>query len=296
MPAVAVIGLGAMGLPMAVRLIQAGFDVGGFDIGTAQLERFAAAGGRAATSPAEAARGASAIVIMTATGAQAEAALFGEGGAAATATSGALVLMCCTQSPASAKATGERCAAAGLVALDAPVSGGVAGAEAGKLTFMLSGSEAALARAKPLLDHLAGRIYDVGREVGLGATLKTINQLMAGTHIVIAAEALALAAKAGLDPTMAKDALMSGAAGSWMLGNRGPRMLELDPEVASAVEIFVKDLGLVEDLARSLRQPVPLAAAALQQFLAASGMGHGRADDSQVVRVYETVSGARVRR
>jgi 3-hydroxyisobutyrate dehydrogenase len=293
---VAVLGLGAMGLPMAKRLVGAGFEVRGFDVAEAPLEKVVAAGGHRAGSPAEAANGAHALLVMTATGAQAEAALFGPEGAAAFAHAGAVVVLCCTQSPASTKALAEKIEAAGLLALDAPVSGGVPGAAAGRLTVMASGSEGAFAAAKPLLDRLAGRVYDLGREPGLGSTMKTVNQLVAGAHIAVAAEALALAARAGVDPALAKDVLMAGAGGSWILGNRGPRMLEREPEVHSAVEIFVKDLGLVDDLARSLRQPAPLAAAALQMFLAASAMGNGRADDSQVVRVYETLSGASVRR
>lgn len=291
----AFIGLGAMGLPMARRLVNAGFDVHGCDIAPGPLNALKSAGGQASTSPAEAARGASAVFVMTATGAQAERVLFGDEGAAATASTGAIFILQCTQSAAMARQLGGRLAALGHHVLDAPVSGGAVGAEAGTLTVMASGSEAAFAAAAPFLKPLAGTVYDVGRELGLGSTVKTINQLLAGVHIAVGAEAMALGAKAGIEPRLLLDILMSGAAGSWMLGNRGPRMLETEPAVTSAVDIFVKDLGLVDDLARSLSQPAPLASTALQQFIAASAMGDGRRDDSQVVRLYEVTGATQVR-
>lgn len=194
-----------------------------------------------------------------------------------------------------AQALARKAQALGLLVLDAPVSGGAVGAQAGTLTIMASGSEAAFAAARPFLVPLAKTIYDVGRDIGLGSTVKTINQLLAGVHIAVGAEALAMGAKAGIDPQLLLEILMSGAAGSWMLGNRGPRMLEETPHVTSAVDIFVKDLGLVDDLSRHLRQPAPIAMAAFQQFLAACAMGHGREDDSQVVRLYEKTGATTVR-
>lgn len=292
---VAFIGLGAMGLPMAKRLAGAGFDLRGFDLAKEPLEKLRQAGGYAATSPADAAERADAVLVMTATGAQADLVLFGEKGAAAAAKPGAVIVMHCTQSREMALQSGKRVEAMGLLALDAPVSGGVVGAESGQLTIMASGSENAFAAAAPLLQKLAKTVYDIGRDLGLGSTVKTINQLLAGVHIAVGAEALALGAKAGIAPKLLLEILMSGAAASWMLGNRGSRMLEAEPKIASAVDIFVKDLGLVDDLARGLRQPVPISAAALQQFLSASAMGHGWRDDSQVIRIYETLGGVKLR-
>lgn len=292
---VAFIGLGAMGLPMAKRLMGAGFDVHGCDIAPGPLDALKSAGGQASTNPAEALRGASAVFVMTATGAQAQTVLFGAGEAASAATRGAIFILQCTQSAAMARDLGARLEALGHHVLDAPVSGGAVGAEAGALTVMASGSEAAFAAAAPLLRPLAKTVYNIGRELGLGSTVKTINQLLAGVHIAVGAEAMALGAKAGIEPKLLLDILMSGAAGSWMLGNRGPRMLEDEPAVTSAVDIFVKDLGLVDDLARGLRQPAPIAMAALQQFIAASAMGDGRQDDSQLVRLYEVTGATHVR-
>ena len=146
---------------------------------------------------------------------------------------------------------------------------------------------------KPLLQVLGDKLFHVGEEPGQGAMVKTVNQLLAGVHIAAAAEAFSLAARAGLDPAVLLEILSGSAASSWMLKDRGPRMLEEHPPVASAVDIFVKDLGLVLDAGRSSKAALPLAAAAHQMFLAASGLGHGAADDSQVLRAYEALSKSR---
>jgi 3-hydroxyisobutyrate dehydrogenase len=121
--------------------------------------------------------------------------------------------------------------------------------------------------------------------------VKTVNQLLCGVHIAAAAEALALAQKAGVDPALCLHIVGGSAAASWMLNNRGPRMLEDDPDVVSAVDIFVKDLGLVLDTGRTTKSALPLAAAAHQLFLAASANGLGAKDDSQVVRLYRRLAG-----
>lgn len=284
---VAVVGLGAMGLPMAARLASGGFAVRGFDLREAARAALAEAGGEAAASAAEAAEGADALILMVVNAAQAEAAL-------ATALDplapDALVLLMATCAPADAARIGARVAASGRAFLDAPVSGGVKGAQGGTLTVMAAGEGAAFARALPLLDRLGDKIFHVGERAGQGAMVKTVNQLLCGVHIAACAEALSLGEKAGLDRGQLLEILSGSAASSWMLRDRGPRMLEDDPAVASAVDIFVKDLGLVADAGREARAALPLAAAALQMFLAASGQGHGGADDSQVLRAYRALN------
>jgi 3-hydroxyisobutyrate dehydrogenase len=179
----------------------------------------------------------------------------------------------------------------GLAMLDAPVSGGIKGAQAGTLTVMCSGSEAAIARAQPVLQAVGQRIFDVGREAGLGSTAKMVNQLLCGVHIAAAAEAMHVAERAGLSLATMHGIISVSAGNSWMWGDRGPRMMQDDPPVTSAVDIFVKDLGIVLDQGRLARQGLPLSAAAMQMFLAASGLGHGGADDSQVIRAYRALNG-----
>jgi L-threonate 2-dehydrogenase len=284
------IGLGAMGAPMALNLVKAGHAVCGFDVRDAATQALAAAGGSAAPSAAEAARDADLLGLMVVSGEQAESVLF-DGGAAQALPRGAVVVAGCTQAPALARRTAERLAAMGLAMLDAPVSGGIKGATGGSLTIMVSGDAAVLARARPVLDAVGQKIFDVGREAGLGSTAKMINQLLCGVHIAAAAEAMHVAERAGVSLATMHEIISVSAGNSWMFGDRVPRMMQDEPPVTSAVDIFVKDLGIVLDQGKLMRQGLPLASAAMQMFLAASGLGHGRCDDSQVIRAYRALNG-----
>jgi 3-hydroxyisobutyrate dehydrogenase len=156
---------------------------------------------------------------------------------------------------------------------------------------MVGAPDEAFAATRALLGAMGDKIFHVGQEPGQGAAMKTVNQLLCGVHIASAAEGLALAQKAGIAPALALEILSGSAASSWMLKNRGPRMLEDDPQVTSAVDIFVKDLGIVLDAGRAGKAALPLAAAAHQLFLAASARGLGTADDSQVIEVYRALMG-----
>jgi 3-hydroxyisobutyrate dehydrogenase len=156
---------------------------------------------------------------------------------------------------------------------------------------MAAAPAALLERARPAFAALGDKIFHVGERPGQGAAVKSVNQLLCGVHIVAAAEALALAARMGVDPEVALRILSGSSAASWMLNDRGPRMLEGEPELTSAIDIFVKDLGIVMEAGREAKAPLPLAAAAHQLFLATSGRGDGGADDSQVIRTYRAMTG-----
>jgi putative dehydrogenase len=171
------------------------------------------------------------------------------------------------------------------------MSGGAQRAAEGALTFLASGSEAAFAAARPALSAMAGTVYELGPEPGQGAAFKMINQLLAGVHIAAASEAIAFAARQGLDIRKVYEVITASAGNSWMFENRVPHVLDGDYTPRSAVEIFVKDLGIVQDMARGARFPVPMAAAALQMFLMTAGAGMGRDDDASVARLYAQVSG-----
>jgi putative dehydrogenase len=281
------IGLGAMGQNAARRLLLAGHKVQGFDLRAASLDSFAKAGGTPVTSAVLASVDALATVIFVVNAQQAESALFGDNGLAAHAPSGHLVISCVTMSAADARRLAQRCAAHGLVYVDAPVSGGVVGAENGTLSIMASGPAEALEACAPVFEAMGSRILKVGEQPGQGATFKTINQLLCGVHLAAAGEAMAMAARAGLDPQQVFDLVSQSAAASWMLNDRGPAMVARSyTPVRSAVDIFVKDLGLVVDLARDLRFPATISAAALQSFLGASGAGLGAQDDAAVTEFY----------
>lgn len=287
---IAFIGLGAMGRPMARRLVEHQFRVQGFDLSAEALAVHTANGGIACGSAIEAAKGAEALVLMVVNAAQARAALVASGALEALKPD-ALVILMATCSPADAREIGGMVSKSGRRFLDAPVSGGVVGAEAGTLTIMAGGVKTVFEAAKPYLSALGDKLYHVGENTGDGAMVKTINQLLCGVHIAVAAEAFAFAEKAGLDTGLLLQILGQSAAASWMVNNRGPRMLETEPEVTSAVDIFVKDLGLVLDAGRTAKVALPIAALAHQMFLAASGAGHGPADDSQVIRAYRALNG-----
>jgi putative dehydrogenase len=178
-----------------------------------------------------------------------------------------------------------------MVMLDTPVSGGQVAARGGSLTVMASGPEAGFTKAAPVLDAIAGKVWRLGDAVGVGSTVKMVNQLLAGVHIATAAEAMALGIRAGADPQTLFEVISSSAGSSWMWQNRMPHVLAGDDTPLSAVNIFVKDLGIVLDQARALTFPLPMASAAHQLFLAAAAAGHGGRDDAFVIRVWEALTG-----
>jgi 3-hydroxyisobutyrate dehydrogenase len=287
---VAFVGLGAMGLPMAMNLLARGFTVTGYDLSARAIDALEGAGGARAGTAAEAASSADVLVLMVVNAAQADAVLFA-GGALDVLPSDGVVALMATCPPASVQVIEERVRKAGRRLIDAPVSGGTAGAKAATLTIMAAGSRDAFDAVKPVFDALGDKVFHVGERPGQGAMVKTVNQLLCGVHIAVVAEAFALAAKVGVDLNILLEIMSGSAASSWMLKDRGPRMLEADPEVTSAVDIFVKDLGIVLNAGRDTKAALPLAAAAHQMFLATSGRGDGAADDSQVIRTYFALNG-----
>jgi 3-hydroxyisobutyrate dehydrogenase len=194
-------------------------------------------------------------------------------------------------SPAQARALEARLAQSGHALLDAPVTGGVGGADAGTLTFIVSGAPAALAAARPAMEVMGAKIAVCGEQAGAGSTVKMINQMMCGILVAATAEGIALAAKSGADPKIVYDVIKDGAARSFVWQDRVPDILARDYSPKGVVEIFTKDLGIVLDGAKDVNFPAPLTAAAMQQFLAAASMGHLRDSDAAVVKVYEVLAG-----
>jgi putative dehydrogenase len=289
MQTLAFVGLGAMGLPMARNLIRAGFALRGYDARTEALDELRAAGGAACASATEAAQGTDALVLMVVNAAQADTVLFTDGALDALAP-GALVLLMSTCPPVAVAAIGARVGERGHRFLDAPVSGGTVGAAAASLSIMVAGAPGDFEAAAPILNAVGEKIFHVGEHFGQGAAVKAVNQLLCGVHLAVAGEALSFARQIGVDPAVALEIVAGSAASSWMLRDRGPRMLQDQPEVTSAVDIFVKDLGIVLAAGSDGKVALPLAAAAHQMFLAVSGQGLGAKDDSQVIRAYEALS------
>ncbi|WP_072314737.1 NAD(P)-dependent oxidoreductase [Agrococcus sp. Marseille-P2731] len=285
---VAVIGLGAMGLPMAARLAER-FEVRGFDIADQRLALADQHGVAPAASAVEAVSGAQAVIVAVRTGEQLRELLFGEAGLAEHLDEGAVVILTSTVGTDGIAELAERLAESGASLVDAPLSGGPVRAGQGDLLIVVGAAPAALAVAQPVLEQLASTLTVVGDKPGDGQALKTVNQLLCGVHIAAAAEALALADALGLDRERTLEALSAGAAGSFMLANRGPRALQAydegGAEVLSRLDIFVKDLGIVGAAARAQHLAVPVAAAAEQLFLLGEAQGLGALDDSAVIRV-----------
>lgn len=294
-PVVGFVGLGAMGMGMAHTLVKAGFRVQGYDINPAAIGTFADAGGTGVSSVAEAAEGADVLVIVVVNAQQAEEVLFGAGAAEALPP-GSVVILSSTVKPAFARHTAQRLYALNREMLDAPVSGGVGKAAEGSLTIMASGHAVAFDKADPVLAAMAAQVYRVGDECGPGSTVKMVNQLLAGVHIAAAAEAMAFGVKAGMDPRVLYTIISNSAGASWMFQNRVPHMLAGDFTPLSAVEIFVKDLGIVLETGQETRFPLPLSATAHQLFLAAAAAGLGHEDDAAVVKVFEQVAQISVRK
>lgn len=284
---VAVLGLGAMGLPMASRLAT-GLTVHGFDIAPARLSLAQERGVKPFPSAREAVAEADAVLLAVRDQYQLDDVLFGDAGIAPALRPGSVVILTSTVGTAGVRPVAERLAESGIDLVDAPLSGGPARAGEGDLLIVVGASPTAREKAAPVLELLASTLTVVGDNAGDGQALKTVNQLLCGVHIAAAGEALALADALGLDPAKTLDALMGGAAASFMLGNRGPRMLQAydedGAEVLSALDIFVKDMGIVGDAARRLGLPTPVAAAAEQLYLSGKAQGLGSRDDSSVIR------------
>lgn len=287
---IGLIGLGAMGKGMAASLRRAGFLVHVVDVRPEAAQAFAAEGGVACGSPAELAKHCDVIVSVVVNAEQTEAVLFGENGAAAAMQPGSLFIMCSTVDPRVSVQFESRLATQGILYLDAPISGGAAKAASGDITMMTAGSPEAYAKAGQALDAMAAKVYKLGDRAGNGSKVKIINQLLAGVHIAAAAEAMALGLREGVKAEDIYEVITHSAGNSWMFENRMAHVLAGDYTPLSAVDIFVKDLGLVLDTARASKFPLPLSATAHQMFMQASTAGYAKEDDSAVIKIFPGIT------
>jgi L-threonate 2-dehydrogenase len=288
---VGVIGLGAMGAGMAGSLRRAGADVHVCDVRAGVAAAFAKDGGTACANVAELASRSDIVVSVVVNAAQTEAVLFGGGdgdgdGAAAAMRPGSVFVMCSTVDPNVSIAFERRLEAMGLRYVDAPISGGAARAASGEMTVMGAARDEAWAIAEPFLHAMAAKVYRLGDRAGNGSKVKIINQLLAGVHIAAAAEAMALGLREGVDAAALYDVITHSAGNSWMFENRMAHVLAGDYTPLSAVDIFVKDLGLVLDTARATKFPLPLASTAHQMFMQASTAGFAKEDDVAVIKIF----------
>ena len=282
------VGLGAMGSPMAACIANADFHLSVFDLQPENTAPLADLGATVAASPAEVAEGADALVLMVVNAEQAKEALFGASGAAERLEPGGAVVLMSTVGPGPVRELDGQLAKRDLRLLDAPVSGGVARAEKGDLLIMAGGPEDLFAELRPALEAMGTTVAHCGESAGDGQSVKLVNQLLCGVHIAAAGEALAYAGALGLDARAVYETIRHGAANSFMLEDRGERMLEREFIPAkSAMDIFVKDMGLVREAAREQSFETPLSDAAHRLYEAGSSLGLGREDDSGILRVFE---------
>lgn len=284
------VGLGAMGYGMGQSLLRAGLAVDGFDLNADAQKRFRAEAGLDRDLDQASAEADGAILVVV-NAAQTEDALFGTRGLAERLKPGAVVISCATIDAQKAVEFETRLAEKGILYLDAPISGGSARAAKGQLSIMASGTPEAFARAQPALDAMAQTVFRLGDRAGPGSAMKSVNQLLAGIHIAAAAEAFAFGLAQGVDADQIMQVIPHCAGSSWMFENRGPYIADGDYRPHSAVDIFVKDLGIVTGAAKGVSLELPVAQAALARFRAASEAGLGREGDVAVVKLYAEESG-----
>lgn len=287
---IAVIGLGSMGMGAAKSCIRAGLDVYGIDLNPIALETLGNYGAKAVASDAYLfAHELDAVLLLVINAQQVKSILF-DSGLAANLKPGTAIMVSATISAQDAKDIEAGLKPYHLLMLDAPVSGGAIKAEAGDMTIMASGSIEAFTKLAPVLAATAGKVYNIGTEIGLGATVKIIHQLLAGVHIAAGAEAMALAARANIPLDLMYDVVTNAAGNSWMFENRMKHVVDGDYSPKSMVDIFVKDLNLVANTAQDLKFPLPLASTALNMFISASNAGFGQEDDSAVIKIFDGIN------
>ncbi|MFK7859798.1 MAG: L-threonate dehydrogenase [Granulosicoccus sp.] len=288
---VAVIGLGSMGYGIAQSILREGHTVYGFDVNEQNVQRFKTEGG-AAGDLTDIASTLDIVLVCVLNAAQTESVLFAdETPLVSTLAQGTVVIACATVPPEFARNMAARCEKHKVSYLDAPMSGGSKKASNGQLTYMASGSELAFEQAQPALDASAQTVFNLGNEAGAGSAMKAVNQMLAGVHIAIMAEAVTFGMTQGVKPKDFLEIISQCAGTSWMLENRAPHIVDGDYTPHSSIDIWPKDLGIVMDIAHSAKFSAPITAAALQQFVAASGSGLGQEDDAAVAKVYARNAG-----
>jgi 3-hydroxyisobutyrate dehydrogenase/2-hydroxy-3-oxopropionate reductase len=291
MQVIHVIGLGSMGMGMALSLLRAGHSVCGLDLNPAQVAALQQAGGHALTRQSPVA---DALVCVVLNAPQTEAALFGADGWAAHLRPGGTILSCATVAPDFARRMDGMAQARGLHYLDAPISGGSLRAASGDLSVMASGTPAAFDGAAGALSAMAQTVHRLGDHAGPGSAMKAVNQLLAGVHIAAMGEALGFATSQGLDLARVLEVIRVSAGTSWMFENRAPHVIDADYTPRSTINIWPKDLGIVTDIAAAAGLPLPLTQTALEQYRAAAEAGLGLEDDAAITKLVAARAGLKL--
>ena len=293
MSRIAFIGLGIMGSPMAANLVKAGHTVTGFNLTQPPIDKLVADGGRAAASIAEAVADAEVVITMVPADPQVEQAILGEGGVLESAKPGTLVIDMSSITPQTSIKVAEAAAAKGIRTLDAPVSGGEAGAIEAVLSIMVGGGADDFAEAKPLFDVLGTTVIHVG-PAGAGQTVKAANQLIVAVNIQVVAEAVVFLENAGVDLPAALDVLAGGLAGSTVLNRKKANMVDRQFAPGFRIDLHHKDMGIVTAAARAVEAPLPVGSLVAQLVASARANGDGSLDHSALLRGVERLAGRKV--
>ena len=292
MSKIAFIGLGHMGLPMACNLVKAGHEVSGFDLVPSALEQLVAAGGKASNSARDAIEGVQIVVSMLPASRHVEGLYLGDDGLLSYIQAGSLVLECSTIAPDAARKVHAAAEQMGIEMLDAPVSGGTAGAAAGTLTFMTGGAAATLEKAREILAAMGKNIFHAG-PAGAGQVAKVCNNQLLAVHMLGTAEAMALGVANGLDPSALAEIMRQSSGGNWSLEkyNPWPGVMENAPASHDysggfATELMTKDLGLAQEAAQSTGSSTPMGSLALQLYRLMIKQGKGKLDFSAVQKLF----------
>lgn len=289
------IGLGAMGRPMATNLLAAGYEVFAFDLVKEAVDEVVAKGGKACADAAAVASQADAIICSLPNAKIVESVMTGEDGVFANCKKGNIIIDMSSVAPNSTKAMAKKAAESGISYIDAPVSGGTAGAKAGTLTIMVGADQETFEKVKPVFEVLGKNIYHIG-EVGGGDAVKLVNNLLLGCNMAALAEALALGVKCGLSVETMRDVISVSSGKSYVLDAKLEKFIMADAfDGGFAVDLQYKDLGLALEASRDEQVPLPMTATAVQVYEAARAKGQGRQDMSSVVKLYEDLTGAKIR-
>ncbi|MEP6943062.1 MAG: NAD(P)-dependent oxidoreductase [Betaproteobacteria bacterium] len=280
---IGVIGTGLMGLGVVRSLVRNGFEVHARDIRVDAQADAVAAGAWAADSPASLAHRCDVVIVLVVDAPQVETVLFAHDGAADALARGSIVLLSSTVAPAFVAAAARRLGERGITLLDAPVSGGPQRAESGTLTMMISGDSASIERCAPVLAAISARRFDVGTQPGVAATFKVLNNQLAAANLAAGAEAMALAAHAGIDLRALLEVINASSGASWIVNDRMRRLLDDDATVHAAMTLLAKDVGIAAENAAGLDFDAPMMRAAHAAFAGAVNAGYAPRDDSALV-------------
>jgi L-threonate 2-dehydrogenase len=288
---VGVVGVGQMGMAVAKRLLERGYAVHTRDIRPEADAEARESGAAVCDSPAALAAACGVVITLVVNEAQTEEVVFGPRGIAETLAPECVLMLSSTVSPTFVESVAARLGERGLLMLDAPMSGGPARARAGTISMMIAGAEIALERARDVLETISDARFRMSERPGDGARMKLVNNMLAGVNLAGACEAMTLGIRLGLDPQRVFDVVLASSGGSWIFGDRMPRVLSGDYRPRAATTLLTKDVSLALGAARDAGFPAPVAAAALQVYLATVALGYGAEDDAALVKFYQALTG-----